>query len=38
MEAVLDGGFADAPRDAAHAFRAAMDAMARPGLPSRRGC
>jgi alpha-D-ribose 1-methylphosphonate 5-triphosphate synthase subunit PhnH len=27
----LHGGFADAPRDAAHAFRAAMQAMARPG-------
>lgn len=27
----LTGGFADAPRDAAHAFRAAMGAMARPG-------
>jgi alpha-D-ribose 1-methylphosphonate 5-triphosphate synthase subunit PhnH len=35
MEAVLDGGFADAPRDAAHAFRAAMDAMARPGRIAR---
>jgi alpha-D-ribose 1-methylphosphonate 5-triphosphate synthase subunit PhnI len=31
MDAVLDGGFSDAPRDAAHAFRAAMNAMARPG-------
>ena len=31
MDAVLDGGFADAPRDAAHAFRAAMTVMARPG-------
>jgi alpha-D-ribose 1-methylphosphonate 5-triphosphate synthase subunit PhnH len=31
MEAVLDGGFTDAPRDAAHAFRAAMSALARPG-------
>jgi alpha-D-ribose 1-methylphosphonate 5-triphosphate synthase subunit PhnH len=31
MAAALDGGFADAPRDAAHAFRAAMSAMARPG-------
>jgi alpha-D-ribose 1-methylphosphonate 5-triphosphate synthase subunit PhnH len=31
MQAALDGGFADAPRDAAHAFRAAMSAMARPG-------
>jgi alpha-D-ribose 1-methylphosphonate 5-triphosphate synthase subunit PhnH len=31
MEAALDGGFTDAPRDAAHAFRAAMSAMARPG-------
>ncbi|SFL19843.1 phosphonate C-P lyase system protein PhnH [Shimia haliotis] len=28
---VLKGGFADAPVDAAHAFRAAMTAMARPG-------
>jgi len=28
---VLAGGFADAPVDAAHAFRAAMGAMARPG-------
>ena len=28
---VLSGGFADAPRDSAHAFRAAMQAMARPG-------
>lgn len=27
----LQGGFADAPIDAAHAFRAAMNAMARPG-------
>lgn len=27
----LSGGFTDAPRDAAHAFRAAMGAMARPG-------
>jgi alpha-D-ribose 1-methylphosphonate 5-triphosphate synthase subunit PhnH len=27
----LTGGFADAPRDAAHAFRAVMTAMARPG-------
>lgn len=27
----LSGGFADAPRDAAHAFRAIMSAMARPG-------
>jgi alpha-D-ribose 1-methylphosphonate 5-triphosphate synthase subunit PhnH len=31
MDAALDGGFADAPVDAAHAFRAAMSAMARPG-------
>jgi alpha-D-ribose 1-methylphosphonate 5-triphosphate synthase subunit PhnH len=31
MEAALDGGFADAPVEAAHAFRAAMSAMARPG-------
>lgn len=29
--AALAGGFADPPRDAAHAFRAIMDAMARPG-------
>lgn len=29
--AVYAGGFADAPRDAAHAFRAAMNVMARPG-------
>ncbi len=28
---VLGGGFADAPRDAAYAFRALMTAMARPG-------
>lgn len=27
----LDGGFAEAPVEAAHAFRAAMTAMARPG-------
>jgi alpha-D-ribose 1-methylphosphonate 5-triphosphate synthase subunit PhnH len=27
----LEGGFADAPIDAAHAFRAVMTAMARPG-------
>lgn len=27
----LDGGFTDAPRDSAHAFRAVMEAMARPG-------
>lgn len=27
----LTGGFADAPRDAARAFRAAMEALARPG-------
>jgi alpha-D-ribose 1-methylphosphonate 5-triphosphate synthase subunit PhnH len=31
MDLALDGGFTDAPRDAAHAFRAAMSAMARPG-------
>lgn len=30
-QAVMTGGFADAPRDAARAFRAAMTAMARPG-------
>ncbi|MDV4143467.1 phosphonate C-P lyase system protein PhnH [Shimia sp. FJ5] len=29
---VLKGGFADAPVDAAHAFRAAMNVMARPGV------
>lgn len=28
---VLEGGFADQPRDASHAFRAVMTAMARPG-------
>ncbi|PZQ99838.1 MAG: phosphonate C-P lyase system protein PhnH [Cereibacter sphaeroides] len=28
---VLTGGFADAPRDAARAFRAALNALARPG-------
>jgi len=28
---VFEGGFVDAPRDAAHAFRVAMTAMARPG-------
>jgi len=27
----LHGGFADAPRQAAHAFRAALDALSRPG-------
>jgi alpha-D-ribose 1-methylphosphonate 5-triphosphate synthase subunit PhnH len=31
METALDGGFADAPRESAHAFRAALDVMARPG-------
>jgi alpha-D-ribose 1-methylphosphonate 5-triphosphate synthase subunit PhnH len=31
MSAVLSGGFHDAPVEAAHAFRAAMEAMARPG-------
>jgi alpha-D-ribose 1-methylphosphonate 5-triphosphate synthase subunit PhnH len=31
MDAALDGGFADAPREAAHAFRAALTVMARPG-------
>lgn len=30
-EAALSGGFADAPVEAARAFRAALDAMARPG-------
>ncbi|WP_102108351.1 phosphonate C-P lyase system protein PhnH [Oceaniglobus roseus] len=29
--ATLEGGFGDGPRDAAHAFRAVMTAMARPG-------
>lgn len=29
--AILSGGFADPPRDAAHAFRAVMQVMARPG-------
>ena len=28
---LLSGGFADPPADAAHAFRAIMQAMARPG-------
>ena len=27
----VEGGFVDAPRDAAHAFRSALQAMARPG-------
>lgn len=31
MSAELSGGFDDAPVQAAHAFRAAMEAMARPG-------
>jgi alpha-D-ribose 1-methylphosphonate 5-triphosphate synthase subunit PhnH len=31
MTHALLGGFTDAPRDSAHAFRAAMNAMARPG-------
>ena len=31
MTAQLEGGFADLSRDAAHAFRAALQAMARPG-------
>jgi len=30
MQTVLEGGFADRPREAAAAFRAALDAMARP--------
>lgn len=30
--AALEGGFADVPVDAAHAFRQIMNAMARPGL------
>jgi alpha-D-ribose 1-methylphosphonate 5-triphosphate synthase subunit PhnH len=37
MEAALDGGFSDASVDAAHAFRAAMSAMARPGRIERLG-
>jgi len=35
--AQLDGGFADLSRDAAHAFRAALQAMARPGRIERVG-
>lgn len=31
MQGVLEGGFADRPREAAVAFRAALDALARPG-------
>lgn len=31
QDTALDGGFADPSIDAAHAFRAAMEAMARPG-------
>lgn len=31
LDDALTGDFADAPRDAARAFRAALDAMARPG-------
>ena len=31
-QAALAGGFTDAPRDAAHAFRSIMTAMARPGM------
>ncbi len=31
QNAVLDGGFADPAREAAYAFRAALNAMARPG-------
>jgi alpha-D-ribose 1-methylphosphonate 5-triphosphate synthase subunit PhnH len=31
MSLELQGGFTDAPRDSAHAFRAVMEAMARPG-------
>jgi len=32
MEAALQGGFADRPRQSAVAFRAALDALARPGV------
>ncbi|QHQ35680.1 phosphonate C-P lyase system protein PhnH [Algicella marina] len=32
--AALEGGFSNAPVDAAHAFRAVMNAMARPGVIS----
>lgn len=35
QSAALQGGFAHAPIDAAHAFRAALQAMARPGLVQR---
>ena len=31
MQTALEGGFADRPRDAAVAFRAALDVLARPG-------
>ena len=31
MQAALEGGFADTPRQSAVAFRAALDALARPG-------
>jgi alpha-D-ribose 1-methylphosphonate 5-triphosphate synthase subunit PhnH len=31
----LDGGFADPPREAAHAFRAALTALSRPGRIAR---
>jgi alpha-D-ribose 1-methylphosphonate 5-triphosphate synthase subunit PhnH len=31
MDQTLQGGFNDAPRDSAHAFRGVMEAMARPG-------
>lgn len=31
MDQTLQGGFTDAPRDSAHAFRSVMEAMARPG-------
>ncbi|SIO07990.1 phosphonate C-P lyase system protein PhnH [Vannielia litorea] len=31
MSQVLEGGFTDAPVEAAHAFRAVLEAMARPG-------
>ncbi|UYV37827.1 phosphonate C-P lyase system protein PhnH [Rhodobacteraceae bacterium D3-12] len=35
LDSVMDGGFGDAPQDAARAFRAALSVMARPGLIER---